>query len=45
MKIYTFKFSAKLHVNQYSHIWLPIELGFMVILSLKNNEKELFYQL
>ena len=38
---YTFK-SADLHVNKYNHTWLPIELGFMLNLSLKNNAKERF---
>ena len=37
--------SVDLHVNKYNHIWLPNELGFMLILLLKNNEEEVFYQL
>ena len=45
MKKYTFKFSADLHVNKYNHIWLSIEMGFMLILLMKKNEEELFYQL
>ena len=42
MKKYTFKFSADLHVNKHNHVLLPIELYFMLILSLKNNEEEVF---
>ena len=45
MKKYTFKFGVNLCVNKYNHILLLIELGFMLILSYKNNEEELFYQL
>ena len=36
LKRYTFKLSADLHANKYNNIWLPIELGFMLILLLKN---------
>ena len=44
-KKYSFKFSADLRVNKYNHVWLPTENGFMLILVLKNNEEELFYEL
>ena len=32
-------------MNSYNHIWLPIELGFMLNLFMKSNEEELIYQL
>ena len=41
MKKYTIKLGADLRVNEYNHIWLLTELGFMMICFIENNGEEL----